>query len=84
MAENGTNETRPSKTISDVQRGRREAAVDYARASISLQRFSLRTSDEAHAQRFINGEINLTEFVQPRDGLARPKKRSHDEENLGG
>jgi hypothetical protein len=83
MAENGTHETGLSKTISDVERGRREVAVDYARSSVGLEGFSLSASDEAHAQRFINGEINLTEFVQPRDVSARPKP-SHDEENLGG
>ncbi|MEB2398325.1 MAG: antitoxin VbhA family protein [Alcaligenaceae bacterium] len=73
MAENGTNKTGLSKTISDVERDRRETAVDYACASVSLKGFSLSASDEAHAQRFINGEINRTQFVRPRDVLARSK-----------
>lgn len=73
MAGNGTHKTGLSKTISDVERGQREVAVDYARSSVGLEGFSLGTSDEAHTQRFINGEINLAEFVQPRDVLAHPK-----------
>lgn len=44
MAENGTHETGLSKTISDVERGRREVAVDYACASVSLEGFSLSAS----------------------------------------
>ncbi|WP_404616336.1 antitoxin VbhA family protein [Rhodanobacter hydrolyticus] len=34
-----------------------------ARASISLEGFALSDDEEAHAQRFVNGEIDLQEFV---------------------
>ena len=44
MAENGTYETGLSKTISDVERSRREVAVDYACASVSLEGLSLSAS----------------------------------------
>ncbi|MHC8944255.1 antitoxin VbhA family protein [Advenella incenata] len=73
MADNGTHETGLSQTISDVERRRREVAVDYARSSVGLEGFSLGASDAAHILRFIDGEINLTEFVPPRDVLACPK-----------
>ncbi|OPE27555.1 chromosome segregation protein ParM, partial [Pseudomonas aeruginosa] len=35
--------------------------------------FSLSAADEEHAQRFIDGDIDLEEFVQPRSALASPK-----------
>lgn len=67
----------PHKTILDAERGRRQSAVNYARASVSLEGFSLSEADEAHAQRFIDGQISLQEFVQPRaDALTLPKSSS--------
>lgn len=53
----------PHKTISDTERSRRQSAVNYARASVGLEGFSLSEADEAHAQRFIDGQIGLQEFV---------------------
>ncbi len=73
MAEMGTRETELSKAISDTERDRRVAAVNYARASVGLEGFSLSAADEAHAQRFIDGEISLNEFVRPRGSLERSK-----------
>lgn len=73
MAEMGSHETELSKTISGAERDRRVAAVNYARASAGLEGFSLSAADEEHAQRFINGEIDLTEFVQPRSALEHSK-----------
>lgn len=73
MAEMGTRETELSKTISDAERDRRVAAVNYARASVGLEGFSLSAADEAHAQRFIDGEISLNEFVRPRGALEHSK-----------
>ncbi|MGZ8139295.1 antitoxin VbhA family protein [Bordetella bronchiseptica] len=67
----------PHKTISDTERSRRQSAVNYARASVGLEGLSLSEADEAHAQRFIDGQISLQEFVQPRaDALALPKSLS--------
>jgi hypothetical protein len=77
MAGEGKRGLRPHKTISDIERSRREAAVNYARASVGLEGFSLSEADEAHAQRFMTGEISLQEFVQPRaDALALLKSSS--------
>lgn len=73
MAEMGSHETGLSKTISGAERDRRVAAVNYARASVGLEGFSLSAADEEHAQRFIDGDIDLEEFVQPRSAMARPK-----------
>ena len=52
--------------ISDEERQRRKEAHDYARASVGLSGFVLSAEDEAHAERFINGEIDLAEFVKPK------------------
>ncbi len=73
MAEIGSHETELTKTISGTERDRRVAAVNYARASVALEGFSLSAADEEHAQRFIDGSIDLEEFVQPRSALASPK-----------
>ncbi|MGV2895919.1 antitoxin VbhA family protein [Achromobacter sp. AGC78] len=63
--------------MSDNERSRCEAAVHYVRASVGLEGFSLSEADEAHARRFIKGEISLQEFVQPRaNALALPKSSS--------
>ncbi|SAI63241.1 plasmid-like protein [Bordetella trematum] len=77
MAGEGKCGLQPHKTISDAERCRRQSAVNYARASIGLEGFSLSEADEAHAQRFIDGQIRLQEFVQPRvDALMLPKSSS--------
>jgi len=60
MAEMGTHETELSKTISDAERDRRVAAINYARASVGLEGSLLSAADEAHAQRFIDGRIAST------------------------
>lgn len=73
MAEMGSHETILSKTISGAEHNRRTAAVNYARASVGLEGFSLSAADEEHAERFIGGDIDLEEFVQPRSALASPK-----------
>ncbi|MFP3852340.1 antitoxin VbhA family protein [Pseudomonas sp. W5-01] len=56
----------PKFPISDEERQRRKEAADYARASVGLSGFVLSAENEAHAERFINGEIDLAEFVRPR------------------
>lgn len=42
---------------------RRKQAIDFARASVELSGFRITKDEEARAQRFIDGEITLTEFV---------------------
>ncbi len=77
MAGKGKCRQQPHETISDTERSRRQSAVKYARASVGLEGFSLSEADEAHAQRFVDGQISLQEFVQPRAGaLALPKSSS--------
>jgi hypothetical protein len=57
--------------ISEAERQRRKEAVVYARASVGLEGFVLSAADEAHAERFINGEIDLAEFVRTHTERAR-------------
>ncbi len=73
MVEMGSHETELNKMISGAERDRRVAAVNYARASVGLEGFALSEADEEYAQRFINGDIDLKDFVQPRSALASPK-----------
>ena len=47
-----------------AERRRREEAVNFARASISLEGFQTSKEDEDHARRFINGEIELVDFLK--------------------
>ncbi|MCY1306616.1 hypothetical protein D9M70_564840 [compost metagenome] len=51
-------------TISEEERKRRQEAVDYARASIELSGYHLATEDEARAQAFVNGNLDLSDFVR--------------------
>ena len=77
MAGEGKCGLQPHQTISDAERSRREAAVNYARASVGLEGFSLSEANEAHARRFIAAELSLREFVQPRvDASVRLKSSS--------
>ena len=50
--------------LSAGERRRRENAVNFARSSVGLEGFKPSKAEEAHARRFINGEIQLAEFVQ--------------------
>jgi len=52
--------------ISETERKLREQAVNYGRASVGLEGFILSPDDETHAKRFIEGEIELSEFVKLR------------------
>ena len=53
-----------TRSITDKERNLRSEAVSYARASVALEGFQLTSADEQHAARFINGEIDLPEFVK--------------------
>ncbi|MGF6527640.1 antitoxin VbhA family protein [Variovorax sp. PvP013] len=52
----------PSDDFADL-RLKRKQAIDFARASVELSGFKITQDEEARAQRFIDGEITLTEFV---------------------
>lgn len=60
----------PKSLISEDERKRREDAVNSARASVRLEGFILSAADEAHGQRFINGEIDLEEFLSKHNGTS--------------
>lgn len=49
--------------IDPAGKEKRKKAVDYARASVELEGFTLTPEDEAAARRFVDGEIDLQEFV---------------------
>lgn len=60
--------------ISEQERERRKAAVDYARASVGLEGFKIGNAAEQHVHRFINGEIDLAAFVKGyRNGGAKER-----------
>lgn len=51
--------------ITDAERRKRQAAADFARASVGLEGFKPSEADEQRAARFVAGEIDLAEFVKP-------------------
>lgn len=54
-----------AESIMDAERRRRQAAADFARASVGLEGFKPSEEVEAQVRRHINGEIDLTELVKP-------------------
>jgi hypothetical protein len=57
-----------TQPLTEAERKRRREAVNYARASVGLKGFQLSSDDEKHAERYVNGEIGLSEFVEVRRG----------------
>lgn len=55
-----------TRAITETERKLRSEAVNYARASVALEGFTLTAADERHAARFIDGEMELSEFVKLR------------------
>ncbi len=49
--------------ISDEERRARQQAVEYAQASVALEGLEQTEAAKAHAQRFIDGEIDLDEYL---------------------
>jgi len=49
--------------ISDEERQARQQAVEYARASVALEGLEQTEAAKAHAQRFIDGEIDLEQYL---------------------
>lgn len=58
-------QSRQKAPISAAERQRREEAVNFARASMGLEGFIRSDKAEAHAQRFVSGEIDLDEYLAP-------------------
>ena len=60
------------KTISDAERARRKAAIDYARGSIRLEGFVVSPTVDDLSRRYVDGEITLEEHsaaIRRRHGL---------------
>lgn len=52
--------------ITQVERRRREAAVNFARANVGLEGFKTTPEEEARCRRFIAGDIDLAAFIAGR------------------
>lgn len=63
-----------ASVISPAERKRREEAVNYARASVGLEGFKIGKAEEQHARRFINGEIDMPEFLKGRSNGASQER----------
>ena len=50
--------------ISEAERQLRQEAANYATASVELEGFKIDAAEERHTQRFINGDMDLAEFVR--------------------
>jgi hypothetical protein len=55
--------TKKRKLISSGERSRRLEAVKHAWASVGLEGFKIPPEEEERAMRYVNGEINLDEFM---------------------
>ena len=51
--------------ITEAERRQRQEAADFARASVGLEGFKISEEVEQNTARFIAGEIDLAEFVNP-------------------
>ena len=49
--------------ISDEERRARQQALEYAQASVALEGLEQTEAAKAHAQRFIDGEIDLDAYL---------------------
>ena len=54
-----------SEPITDAERRKRQEAVNFARANVGLEGFKPSEEAEQRAARFVAGEIDLAEFVNP-------------------
>lgn len=59
------NATPLEAVISVTQRQRRQDASEFAKASVSLEGFPRAQEAQAHADRFIKGEIDLKGYLAP-------------------
>lgn len=58
-------DTKTPASITDAERRKRQEAVNYARASVGLEGFKPSEAAEQQSARFIVGQIDLVEFVNP-------------------
>lgn len=52
-------------TITDDEKEKRRQAVDFARASIGLEGFTITPEHAAQAERYVSGQIELAELLKP-------------------
>ena len=57
--------TTTAAPITEAERRKRQEAVNFARASVGLEGFKISEEVERQTARFIAGEIDLAEFVNP-------------------
>ena len=60
--------------MSDIERMKRLEAVNFARANVGLEGFTLSEAEEARAHQFVDGEISLVEFVSEKPPAADEQK----------
>ena len=58
-------DTKAPAPITEAERRQRQEAADFARASVGLEGFKISEEVEQNTARFIAGEIDLAEFVNP-------------------
>ncbi|MDD5367350.1 MAG: antitoxin VbhA family protein [Gallionellaceae bacterium] len=58
-------DTKAPAPITEAERRKRQEAADFARASVGLEGFKISEEVERQTARFIAGEIDLAEFVNP-------------------
>ncbi len=56
---------RAIEPITEAERRKRQEAVNFARANVGLEGFKPSEEAEQRAARFVAGEIDLAEFVNP-------------------
>jgi hypothetical protein len=64
---------RPAGAIAHEERERRREAVEFAQASVALEGLPITAVEKAHAQRFINGEIDLDRYVTAAGDASRER-----------
>ena len=58
-------DTKAPAPITEAERRKRQEAVNFARANVGLEGFKPSEDAEQRAARFIAGEIELADFVNP-------------------
>ncbi|HRE16437.1 MAG TPA: antitoxin VbhA family protein [Rhodocyclaceae bacterium] len=63
----------PQTTISEEERDRRQAAIDFARGSVRFEGYILDDTLEALSARFVQGEFTPDEFMEEIRAYVRVK-----------
>lgn len=65
MVERMSKNTKAPAPITEAERRKRQEAADFARANVGLEGFKPSEDAEQRAARFIAGEIELADYVNP-------------------